>query len=240
MVRTCRLAPTMATLILVPWEFWLSCKNWDWGETPIFAFPRRECVELRGEGESLVGSRALTRWTSGLIQSVQASLAYHYKTLSPRLRRTVVPCQRWKKIATHTLPVLTLLPFARLCTAIGGWLSRHNRALFTCIILRECKPVFRELMLHWCLVAMGPGLRPWHKGMTFLFSHIVTYWVDTNYPAFRSTNLAATYWAGVKPSPFMWGIFWSGCRLLWDFSTKRLDAGGGNVKGGESWTMGPP
>lgn len=144
-----------------------------------------------------------------------------------------------EKIATHTLPVLTLLPFTRLCTRIGGWLSRHNWALCTRIILRECKPVFEELMLHWCLVAMGLGLRPWHNGMTFLFSCIVTYWVDTNYPAFRSTNLAATYWAGVKPSPFMWCIFWSGCRL-WDFSTKRLDARGGNVKGGEFGTMDPP
>lgn len=49
--------------------------------------------------------------------------------------------------------------------------------------------VFWELMLHWCPVAMGPQL--WHEVMTFLFGHIVTYWVDTNYPDSLSTNLAA-------------------------------------------------
>lgn len=50
--------------------------------------------------------------------------------------------EKKKKIATHTLPVLTLLPFACLCATIGGRLSHHNRALFTRIILRESKPVF--------------------------------------------------------------------------------------------------
>lgn len=86
--------------------------------------------------------------------------------------------------------------------------------------------VLGELMLHWCLVAMGQGLRPQHKGTTFRFGCTVTYWVDTNYPTFRSTNLVATYWAGVKQGPFMWGIFWSSCRPLWDFSSKLLGAGG--------------
>lgn len=111
---------------------------------------------LRGEGESLIGSRALTRWTSVLIQSVQAPLAYHYQTLYPRLNRTVILYQGWKKITTHTsCPYFA--SFACLCTTVGGGLSHHNRALFTCLILREHKPVFggTDVTLMSCCYGAG-------------------------------------------------------------------------------------
>lgn len=180
------LAPTMATLILAPWEFWLSCKNCDrGGNTNLCLSQEGVCGAAGGRWVTrrLQGSDPLDLWPNSISPStISLSLS---DIISQAMRDSYPMPALGKKIATHTLPVLTLLPFARLCATIGGWLSRHNRALFTRIILRESKPVFLgELMLHWCLVAMGPGLRPRHKGMTFLFSCIVTYWVDTNYPAF--------------------------------------------------------
>lgn len=73
MVRTCRWPlpappPTMATLILVPWEFWLSCKNCcrrsgvREGDADLLAFPGG-FVGLQGEGESPTGSGGL--WPTG-------------------------------------------------------------------------------------------------------------------------------------------------------------------------------
>ncbi len=74
--------------------------------------------------------------------------------------------------------------------------------------------VFWELMLHWCPVAMGPQL--WHEVMTFLFGHIVTYWVDTNYPDSLSTNLAAGSGQG-SHSPIH-GMAFEVTTTLWDFN----------------------
>lgn len=212
MVRMCRLAPTMATLILAPWEFWLSCKNWDWGETPIFAFPRRVCAVLMGGRWvtlGLQGSDPLNLWPNSISP---ASLDHHYQTLSPRLSTIVILCQcRGKKVQyTHFLFIFVSL-----------WNKNWNL-----IVLPQLRLVYmhrfesvqdgfvEELMLHWCLVAKGSGRG---KDTTFLFSSAVTHCVHTNYPTFLFTDLAATQWAGVKLSSFIWGHL-----LKWLQTTVRL------------------
>lgn len=96
--------------------------RWRGGARRSLPFPGGQ----RGEGESLMGSRALTHWTLVLIQSVRGPLAHHYQTLSLRLNRTVISCQSWKKLHhTHRLPVLLLC----------GWFC-HNWSLSARIVLR--------------------------------------------------------------------------------------------------------
>lgn len=124
---------------------------------------------------------------------------------------------------THTLPVL-----------LSCGLCCNNWSLSACIILNWC---LEELMLKTVTCCSEVGAK---CVQALLYSCTVTDQVNTNYPYFQSTNWATDYKAEVKPSPFMWGIFWCGWRPLWDFSTKHLSVvqGGGNVEGGERWTMG--
>lgn len=89
MVRMCRLAPTMATLILAPWEFWLSCKNWDrGGNTDLCHSQEGVCVCGAAGGRwvtrRLQGSDPLDLWPNSISP---ASLDHHYQTLSLRLSR---------------------------------------------------------------------------------------------------------------------------------------------------------
>lgn len=117
---------------------------------------------------------------------------------------------------------------------------------FVWIVLPQLVPVCMHRFQNWCFeeLMLKTGTCCYEVGATavqaLLFSCIVTDRVDTNYPYFQSTNWATTYKAEVKPSPFMQGIFWCGCRPLWDFSTKHRSVvqGGGNVEGGELRTMG--
>lgn len=178
MVRMCRLAPTMATLILAPWEFWLSCKNWDrGGNTDLCHSQEAVCVCGAAGGRwvtrRLQGSDPLDLWPNSISP---ASLDHHYQTLSLRLSR--IANLGGKTSNTHT----SFTHFASFCTP-----TCYNRRLIVLSqpgnILRKCKMMFgRKLMLQWCLVAMGLELRSQHKGMTFLFGCVVTYCDDTNYP----------------------------------------------------------
>lgn len=129
---------------------------------------------LRGEGESLMGSRALTHWTLVLIQSVRGPLAYHYQTLSLRLNRTVISCQSWKMIrTTHT---------------------HTSCSPFVWIVLPQLVPVCMHRFENWCFeeLMLKTGTCCYEVGATavqaLLFSCIVTDQVDTNYPYFQSTN----------------------------------------------------
>lgn len=211
MVRTCRLAPTMATLILAPWEFWLSCKNRDQGgNTDLCLSQEGVCRAAGGRWVTrrLQGSDPLDLWPNSISPS---TISLPLSDIISQAKQNSYPMPALEKLQhTHFLSSLCFLLHAYAPQLKADCLATIGPCLHASF-WESASRCFGELMLHWCLVAMGPGLRPWHKGMTFLFSCIVTYWVDTNYPAFRSTNLAATYWAGVKQSPFMWGVFWSGC-----------------------------
>lgn len=146
----------------------------------------------------LQGCDPLDLWPNSISPSIiSLPLSDHYSV--PALKKK-------KKQHTHFLSSLCFLLHAYGPQLEADCLTTIGPCLHASF-WESASRCFGELMSHWCLVAMGLGLRPWHKGMTFLFGCIVTYWVDTNYPAFRSTNLAATYWAGVKPSSFMWPSF---------------------------------
>lgn len=130
MVRMCRLAPTMATLILAPWEFWLSCKNWDrGGNTDLCHSQEGVCVCGAAGGRwvtrRLQGSDPLDLWPNSISP---ASLDHHYQTLSLRLSR--IANLGGKKRAIHTLLLLTLLPFARPRATIGGSSFCRSQATF--------------------------------------------------------------------------------------------------------------
>ncbi len=156
----------MATLILMLREFWLSCANW--------AGPRGNTTPCH----SHEGRRG-----SYLSQP-------HPPTPSPSIRL-------WSHAESSSQTNICrcpensanffFCPLPSCYTAIRPDIICTIAPCWQCIESETW--VFWELMLHWCPVAMGPQLR--NEVMTFLFGHIVTYWVDTNYPDSLSTNLAA-------------------------------------------------
>lgn len=164
MVRMCRLAPTMATLILAPWEFWLSCKNSDCGgNTDLCLSQEGVCGAEGGRWVTrrLQGSDPLNLGPNSISP---ASLVHHYQTLSPRQSRIVISCKcltkkKKKEQDAHFL--------SSLCIHNGRLIVFYNWALYTCTILRECTLVSggTDLTLMSCCYGDGARAMAWRHGL---------------------------------------------------------------------------
>ena len=104
MVRTCRLAPTMATLILAPWEFWLSCKNCDWGgNTDLCLSQEGVCGAAGGRWVTrrLQGSDPLDLWPNSISPS---TISLPLSDIISQAMRDSYPMPEKKKLQhTHFL-----------------------------------------------------------------------------------------------------------------------------------------
>lgn len=153
----CRLAPTMATLILAPWEFWLSCKNWvrEGGKHRSLPFPEGCVWRWRGKvsHSRLQGSDPLNPRPNSISP---ASLVHHYQTLSPKLSRIVILCQHWERKEMDTN-----ISWPYFTSSLDPCASQSDPDCFA--TTRPCLyVVFRESarlylgkpMLHWSFDAM--------------------------------------------------------------------------------------
>lgn len=160
------------------------------------------------------------------------------------------PCPNSISVRTISLPLSDIISKTEQDSYLMPKMEKKNCTTYTHFLFSFLVDCFATIgsCLHenWCfeglmLSTMTCCYEVEAKSVqALLVSCRVTDQVDTNYLYFQSTNWAGAYKAEVKPSPFMRGIFWCGCRPLWDFRTKHLSVvqGGGNVEGGERRTMG--
>lgn len=182
--RICKSQWTIGNSLHWPWSectVWPNNGNIDFNAQRILV----ELSKLSGtEGEY----RSLSfPWGAKRVISVSAAPTHPFSVHPAMISCWKLFSQTNKCKCPENSATSSFCPLPSCYTAIGPDIICTIVPCWQCIETET--GVFWELMLHWCPVAMGPRLR--HEVMTFLFGHIVTYWVDTNYPDSLSTNLAA-------------------------------------------------